>query len=129
MELLSHKLELIKKNRQSIRRKPRMNTSDIERIHYAAEILVKDLVYPPGITDIAVEIGMSRSKLYRSFKIVFGYSPMGYLRRHRLQTARQLLLQGKYNVTEVAFAVGFNNLSYFSRAFVAEFSVQPHQII
>jgi len=125
MELLALKLEQI--NSRTICTRPSMKPADTERIYYAAKLLVRDPVNPPDLTEISGKIGMSRSKFFRYFKMVFGHSPMDHLRDHRLQTARQLLLQGGNSVSEVAFAVGFNNLSYFSKAFFAQFGILPHQ--
>jgi len=129
MEIFAHKLEQLKAKGKGIPRQPRISASDIERIHYAAELLVRDPVNPPDLTDLARQIGMSRSKFYQHFKIVFGRSPMDHLRTHRLKAARQLLQRKDHNITEVAFAVGFNSLSYFTKTFNAEFGISPRQIM
>ncbi|WP_320044322.1 AraC family transcriptional regulator [uncultured Desulfobacter sp.] len=127
MEIFAHELEELRVKGKGIPRQPRISASDIERIHFSAELLVRDPVNPPDLTDLARKIGMGKSKFYQNFKSVFGHSPVVHLRSHRLRIARQLLRQGKHNVTEVAFAVGFNNLSYFARVFVDKFGVPPHQ--
>lgn len=129
MELLAHKLEQAGAKEESLPKQPCINKTDVERIHHAAEILVCDPVNPPDLTDLAAKTGMSRSKFYQKFKLVFGHSPMDHLRSHRLQAARQLLQKGGYNVAEAAFAVGFNNPSYFAKVFAAEFGISPHQVI
>ena len=129
MELLARKLEQIRIKGKTPLREPRINKPDIERIHYAAELLLRDPVNPPDLNDLAGTIGMGRSKFYQNFKVVFGHPPMEYIRSHRLQVAKQLLRQGTHNVTEASFAVGFNNLSYFIRAFNAEFGVTPNRVI
>ena len=129
MELLARKLEQIRIKGKTPLREPRINKPDIERIHYAAELLVRDPINPPDITDLAEKIGMGKSKFYQNFKVIFGHPPMEYIRSHRLQVAKQLLRQGTHNVTEASFAVGFNNLSYFIRAFNAEFGVTPNRVI
>ncbi len=129
MEIFARKLEQIRAKGKSLPRQPRISKSDTERIHYAAQLLVRDPVNPPNLSDLAGKIGMSRSKFYQNFKIVFGHSPMDHLRSHRLQVARQLLRQGNYNVTEVVFAVGYNNLSNFTKIFFSEFGVYPNKVI
>lgn len=126
MELLARRLEQIKIKDKSSPRQPRINKIDIERIHYAAELLMCDPANPPDLTTLAGKIGMSRSKFYQNFKMVFGHSPLNHLRSHRLRVARQLLKQGRHNVSEAAFAVGYSNHSYFARIFFAEFGVHPH---
>lgn len=129
MEIFAHKLEELRERGKGLPRQSRVSASDIERIHYAAELLVRDPVNPPDLMELAGQIGMSRSKFYHHFKIVFEHSPMDHLRKHRLQVARQLLLQRGHNITEVAFAVGFNSLSHFTRIFTAEFGLSPRQVI
>jgi len=59
----------------------------------------------------------------------YGHSPLDHLHSHRLQAARQLLRQGRHNETEAAFALGYSNLNYFAKIFVAGFGVPPHKII
>jgi len=129
MELLARKLEQLRKQDKPPPRQPRIKAMDTERIHYAAELLISDPVNPPNLTKLAANIGMSRSKFFLYFKMVHGHSPLDHLRSHRLQAARQLLRQGRHNVTEAAFAVGYSNLSYFSKIFVTEFGVPPHEVI
>jgi len=126
MELLARRLEQIRTKDKSPPRPPRINKMDIERIHYAARLLICDPANPPDLTNLAGKIGMSRSKFYQNFKMVFGHSPLDHLRSHRLRVARQLLKQGKHNVAEAAFAVGYNNHSYFAKIFFAKFGVLPH---
>ncbi len=127
MEILADKLDQMRGN-GSCPRQTRISKADIERIHYAAELLVRDPVHPPNLRVISEKIGMSKTIFYQNFKKVFGHSPMNHLRSHRLQIAEQLLRQGTHNVTEAAFAVGYNNLSNFTKIFVAEFGVYPHEI-
>lgn len=129
MEIFAHKLEELRVKGKGCPRQPRISASDIERIHFSAELLVRDPVNPPDLTDLARKIGMGKSKFYQNFKSVFGHSPVEHLRSHRLRIARQLLRQGKHNVTEVAFAVGFNNLSYFARVFKTMFGVTPGALL
>lgn len=129
MELFALKLEQMRVKDKSIPREPRINKTDKERIHYAAELLVIDPVNPPDLTGLAGEIGMSRSKFFQNFKVIFGHSPMDHLRRHRLDIARNLLREGSHNVAEVAFIVGYNNPSHFARIFAAQFGLFPHEVV
>jgi len=74
------------------------------------------------------EMGMSKTHFYRKLQEVTQQSPGQYIRSQRLQEAKRLLEAGSGNVSEIAYEVGFNNLSYFSRCFRNEFGVLPSEV-
>ncbi|MEN8121607.1 MAG: response regulator, partial [Bacteroidota bacterium] len=81
-----------------------------------------------GIHQLCNEMFMSRAQLYRKFKALTNRSIMGYLRSFRLQKAKSLLQTTNLNVTEIAFEVGFKNLSHFSHIFHQEFGTNPSNL-
>jgi len=127
MELLAHKLEQIRQDSNRSRKRACIKANDIDRVRHAAKRLTDAPVNPPEISTLAKEVGMSRSKFYQCFNEYFGHTPSDHLRTHRLLCAQGMLREGRHNVAETAFAVGFNNLSYFAKVFKAEFGVAPHQ--
>jgi AraC-like DNA-binding protein len=66
-----------------------------------------------------------RSHLFRRTRDVLGVSPSDLIRQARLQQGATLLTGSSDTVAEIAYAVGFNSVSYFSRAFQAEYGVTP----
>jgi len=70
-------------------------------------------------------VGMSRTQLHRKLKAISGQSSGEFLRTQRLLRAAELLSGHYGNVTEVAYAVGFRNLSHFAKAFREQFGVAP----
>ncbi|NLZ19746.1 MAG: helix-turn-helix transcriptional regulator [Bacteroidales bacterium] len=70
-------------------------------------------------------MNVSRSKLFYRIKEIMGMSPNDLIRRYRLETAAQMLRQGKSSVSEVAYSVGISSLSYFSKAFKQQFGILP----
>lgn len=81
-----------------------------------------------AVPELCRAIGMSRSQLHRKIKALANRSTTHYIRSIRLQKAKELLQEGDLNVTQVAFEVGFQNRTYFSRAFSDEFGVSPKDI-
>ncbi|MCB0521906.1 MAG: response regulator [Saprospiraceae bacterium] len=74
------------------------------------------------------ELGMSRSQLHRKMKSITGDSTSLFIRKHRLWHAKKLLETTGLPVSEVAWSVGFDNLSWFSQAFREEFGVAPREV-
>jgi two-component system, response regulator YesN len=69
------------------------------------------------LSDLASEVGMSKSGLSRRFSKVMGVTLRGYLLRARLERAKELLTRTRNQVTEVAMAVGFGDLPRFDKLF------------
>jgi len=98
---------------------------DIDRIHHAREILLKQLDHPPSLLALARQVGLNDCTLKRGFKQVFGTTVFGYLHQCRMEQARSLLLENQHSVTAIAQAVGYTNLSAFSSAFRKRYGVSP----
>jgi len=81
-----------------------------------------------GIETLCRELPMSRAQLYRKFNALTNLTVSKYIRSIRLHKAKQLLLTTPLDVSEVAFQVGFKNLSHFSSSFTQEFGINPSKI-
>lgn len=67
--------------------------------------------------EVAEQMGFSRTQLYRKLKALTNYSPNELIRNMRLRKARHLLATTEDTVSQIAYAVGFNSPSYFSKCF------------
>ena len=76
---------------------------------------------------LACELGMSKGNLYKKLKTLSGMTVNIFVRTIRLKVAANLLKQGNYNISEVAYSVGFNNPKYFSTCFSEMYSVSPKE--
>ncbi|WP_435605740.1 AraC family transcriptional regulator [Pseudomonas knackmussii] len=74
---------------------------------------------------LALEVGMSRSVFAERFTAVVGQPPMQYLTLWRMHVAAQLLREGRGNVAQIGFAVGYESEAAFSRAFKRQFGTSP----
>lgn len=100
-----------------------MLSSEIERIHHAKEILIRQLDHPPSLIDLAQQANLNVFAL----KQVFGTTAFQYLHHHRLEIARQLLVTQPLGVEEIAQQVGFANRGYFAAVFCKKFGLTPKQ--
>lgn len=75
--------------------------------------------------EFAGQIGMSRMQLHRKLKSLLGVSATEFIRNERLKNAAELLKKGNGNISEIAYSVGFNDISYFSKCFKEEYGCTP----
>ena len=71
------------------------------------------------------EVNMSRMQLHRKLKGLLGITATEFIRTERLKMAAHLLTQSKVSVSEVVYAVGFNEPSYFTKCFKEVYGVSP----
>jgi DNA-binding response OmpR family regulator len=74
---------------------------------------------------LAEKLNMSHSSLYRKCSSLTGLSPVDYIRQQRVKKAAILLTKFGYNISEVAYMVGFNNPKYFSKCFKIQYGKTP----
>ena len=82
-----------------------------------------------SVESLAEDMGMSRVQLYRKISGLTDISVNELIRKLRLQRAAQLISQNWGPVSQVAYEVGFSNLSYFSKVFKEEFGVLPSEYV
>lgn len=71
------------------------------------------------------EMNMSKSTLYRKIKSMTGLTSLDFVRNIKMKRACMMLLARTQTISEVAYAVGFNNPKYFTKCFKEEFGVTP----
>jgi signal transduction histidine kinase/DNA-binding response OmpR family regulator len=79
--------------------------------------------------DFASSMGMSRMQLHRKLKSLLGVSATEFLRKERIKMAASLLKKGNGNISEIAYAVGFNDVSYFIRCFKEMYHCTPSEYL
>lgn len=70
---------------------------------------------------------ISRTKLYYKVKGLTGENPSVFFKTYKLNRAAALIVEGKYNISEIAYMTGFNTLSHFSTSFKKQFGYTPSE--
>lgn len=105
-----------------------INSVDEKFIEKLQVILDKELSNSEfSSEDFASSVGMSRMQLHRKLKSLLGVSATEFLRNERLKVAVELLKKGNGNISDVAYAVGFNDVSYFSKCFKEVYKCTPSE--
>ena len=95
----------------------------VEKVRQAIMENLDDEYY--GIPEICRDVAMSRSNLHLKLKSLTGRSTSHFIRAVRLSEAQKMLRTSDMTISEVAFAVGFSDPSYFSRTYREEFGQNP----
>lgn len=139
LRLLKTRIKNLIESRQKLREKFAKNIdltpSDVV-IHSLDEQLLSQLkiVVERHIDDsdfsvekLAHALNLSRMQLYRKLKALTGKSPNQVIRSIRMKRAVQLLKSKQYNVSEVTYMVGYNDLKSFREQFKKEFGMSPSE--
>ncbi|TYP98192.1 signal transduction histidine kinase [Tenacibaculum adriaticum] len=81
-----------------------------------------------SVEELASQLNLSRSQLYRKIKALTGQTVNEFIRKIRLERAKQILEKGSTNISEACYLVGFASPSYFSKCFKAHFGLLPTEI-
>lgn len=127
IEALSVGLEAVTKHSDDKPVKP-LTTEELKRLNAAVQLIQMQYSADWTIARLSREVGLNERRLKEGFRLSIGKSVHTYLRTTRLNAAAELLTSGS-SVTEAAYAVGFENLSHFSKAFREEKGVLPSRYV
>ena len=88
-------------------------------------VVEANLTEPLTVKDLAYLSGRSVSSFKREFQEVYGMPPAQWIRTQRLQRAHQMLQGSAMPVSEVAYSLGFESPSHFSRLFKQQYGIPP----
>lgn len=96
-----------------------------DRVIQARDLLVRDLSAPPCLRQLARKTGLNMNKLQQGFHRLYGTSVFQYFQAYRMHEANRLFHDTRMNVSQAAYAVGYTNVSHFSRAYKKHFNIPP----
>ncbi len=110
--------------------------SDLKKLSTPEELFIKKLMEQIesnlenpdfNVNDLVRGLGMSRTVLYQKVNMLTQHSIATLIKHVRIKKAADILLNTSYNVSEVAYMVGFNDRKYFSREFRKVYQVSPSE--
>ncbi|HSD09317.1 helix-turn-helix transcriptional regulator [Flavobacterium sp.] len=106
-----------------------IDEDNVFKIKKAKEIIIANMAEPPGLQELADEIGLTLKKLKMGFKQIYGDTVYGFLFDYKMDYARKLLDSGSYNVNEVGLKIGYSTGSHFIAAFKKKFGTTPKKYL
>lgn len=100
-----------------------------QKLKQAVDYIQDHLAQEISLNELANELGISRYYFCRLFKQSTGLSPHQYVIQQRVERAKQLLLQGKMSIANVAQASGFTHQSHLNRHFKRLTGVTPKTLL
>jgi AraC family transcriptional regulator of arabinose operon len=95
------------------------------RIKKVRSVLDEQYRNPPSVHDLAASVGLSASRLAHLFRDEVGTSVRSYVVDRRLTMAAFLIVQTDERISQIAYGVGFNDISNFNHAFKKKFGMAP----
>lgn len=105
-----------------------ISKTDIEKIQYAKELLLKDIANPPSLSMLARASGTNEFTLKKGFKELFNVPVFKYLQQMRLARAYELFQATNLQIAEVATIVGYESTSSFNKAFMQFYGMKPGDV-
>ncbi len=84
---------------------------------------------PISLEELAYLSGRSLSSFKRDFQSIYNTTPAKWIREKRLSKAHQMLQSSQMSVAEVAYSLGFENPTHFSRIFKQQYGMSPISVV
>jgi AraC-like DNA-binding protein len=94
-------------------------------MHKSIKYIQDKILEPITISQLAYDLNMSETNFSNSFKKIYGITPKEYITNQKLAQAKEMLRN--QNVTEVAYDLGYENISHFIALFKTKYGITPKQ--
>lgn len=125
IELISHYLNQLTTKHT---KEEKLINKDVEKLHCAKELLIKEIDSPPSLSELSKLSGLNTLKLKQGFKAIFGMPVYKYLQQERLKKSFELLEASDLSIQEIAYFIGYESVSSFSKAFYNKYGFRPSQV-
>lgn len=107
--------------------RPILGTDSESRIDRACQHIHENFTRKISLPEMAKKVGMTQNSFCRFFKKMTGKSFTDYVNDLRISRARKLLAESEANISEVAYASGFESMTHFNRIFLKKNEMPPRE--
>ena len=102
--------------------------SERDKLHHAKVLIEERLNNPTTIQELSKLVNLNEFKLKKGFKALFGNTIFGYVTEHRLEYAKQFLLETDKSIAEISDMIGYSQQQHFSTAFKRKYGMTPSEM-
>lgn len=108
--------------------KPCLKDNELKKIKMAKKIIDNNIYSYYNLSSLSKQIGSNEFFLKKGFKELYGMSVFKYLKKIKMDYAKNTLLKCDCNICEIAEKIGYKNPQHFSCAFKKHFGVSPSKL-
>lgn len=107
-----------------------LNKSDEDFMKKIVNIIEENMNSPElDAKFVATQLAMSHSVMYKKIKAITNMSFVEFIRDYKLKTAKMLIVEKKFSVSDASYHVGYSDRKYFSKLFKTHFGCAPSEFI
>jgi CheY-like chemotaxis protein/AraC-like DNA-binding protein len=130
-QLITSRQILFNKYYNGVSDKELRNTTSLDKqfITNILEYIHENITDPAlNVENLADKLLISRSKLYRKIKALTGNTANEFIKKIRLEKAKQFLENSDYSISEISYKIGFSSPSYFTKCYKIQFGILPTDV-
>ncbi|MBB6460176.1 helix-turn-helix transcriptional regulator [Flammeovirga kamogawensis] len=105
-----------------------IHPSDIKQMVMLKDQLLEDYTIQPNLKILSENVGMSLSKLHRTFKKVYGMPILQFFNKHRIEEVDRLIRNTDRTLVDISDVLGYTHLSHMSRTYKKHFGYSPSDV-
>lgn len=99
--------------------------SQLQKIKKVSDYLKQHWADKVSVAQLAILAQMGESSFYHYFKAITGFTPLQYQKAIRLNHAKKMIENKVFSISQIAYEVGYESISQFSREYKRMFGVSP----
>ena len=125
LELLSFTIHQFSTDQQDDPDRITLREADVNQLLEARKHIASNYIDPPSLQELAWQVGINEYKLKKGYKQLFHSTIYEHVREERMNEAKKLITDGRWDISEVVRMVGYSNTSHFSARFREMFGLSP----
>lgn len=106
---------------------PQLSSADLKKLQLVIQYIQENLSKKHTVQSLSKLSGLSQKKLQYAFRAVYRTTAIKFINDLKLEKSREWLMEGTLNISEITYALGFSNSSYYTFLFKRKFGISPFE--